>query len=1002
MRKVLYIILAILVITCCKDIEVLDYRFQAKLQIETSGEIYPKEEVTLRLDISQNDLQEDLQFSYSINSETLLGLHLNDKVLPQEGSVITNDRESSFLLKFTPHIAGNYQIIYKLSNSIYALQDTCLIKVLEKPIVKTFDVNVTSKGESYIYEPTMVEVQFSNTSTSQVGLTYYIDGERNERLYRNGMAQPDTMDLNISLLKRYSYTYTPSTEGKHAIFMEFFDDKGYKTDTTISITTDSYKESFQYTISAEDTVHIADTAFVNLEFHNIAEGIGSLYMGYDLIGPRTDLYLHNKSDKISKDRSELRVNETSKYQFFFIPPQKGTYYLYSRYWDEHGYISRDTITMTAEDYKHTFSMSVSSPKEGYISRAYPIRLTFSTTLTSIYLDYIINNNQEEKLRLSEREIDNKSQEIDLSLSKTVDLIFTPKVLGSNSIDLTFYDKAGYKITHKLMFNVREWGEVSISESDLSLTEGQTHQLDYSTSPASMGYNFTSSDNATATVTTTGVITAHKIGQCKVYLTLSNGMSDSVTVNIHAAPTQYDVMAVCNPVESGTITGIGKYTYGDTATLQVTANKGYHFRRWDDGNTDNPRTMVVNNAISRTAYLDRLVSNITITPATSTVFRGEQIQLTATVLPADASNKSVTWHSSDASVATVSSAGVVTTHKKGSVIITARSVDESQTEGACHIQVLPNKYTVTVSAGEGGYTTPSGTFEIEEDTELDLMAQAYEHYTFSRWSDGKSIAHRTVTINSDITYVAEFTPNRYEVIVDILPTATAGSIEGIGEYTYKTNAHLTAHDTNSDYIFSHYMVNGSPVYQRSIDITVLGTTHLQAHWKKAVKGVRIADFNNILTLDQEYDLQAAILPADAGNKSIQWSCSPDYGTFSSTSTHSTVFTPNKNVGEVTITCHSLENPDIRDSRTITIRANVNVYLQENENMTDGVLYVYCDKELPGHTITIDYTDERGRDLSVTTPISQSATKVFDYNTHNGYLISSITPDSELITLTINTK
>ena len=182
MRKVLYIIFAILVITCCKDIEVLDYRFQAKLQIETSGEIYPKEEVTLRLDISQNDLQEDLQFSYSINSETLLGLYLNDKVLPQEGSVITNDRESSFLLKFTPHIAGNYQIIYKLSNSIYALQDTCLIKVLDKPIVKTFDVNVTSKGESYIYEPTTLEVQFSNTSTSQVGLTYYIDGERNERL----------------------------------------------------------------------------------------------------------------------------------------------------------------------------------------------------------------------------------------------------------------------------------------------------------------------------------------------------------------------------------------------------------------------------------------------------------------------------------------------------------------------------------------------------------------------------------------------------------------------------------------------------------------------------------------------------------------------------------------------------------------------------------------------------------------------------------------------------
>ena len=51
------------------------------------------------------------------------------------------------------------------------------------------------------------------------------------------------------------------------------------------------------------------------------------------------------------------------------------------------------------------------------------------------------------------------------------------------------------------------------------------------------------------------------------------------------------------------------------------------------------------------------------------------QLTATVLPEDADNKTVTWESSDETVATVDSNGLVTAQpKQGQTTITAKTVN----------------------------------------------------------------------------------------------------------------------------------------------------------------------------------------------------------------------------------------------------------------------------------------------------------------------------------------
>ena len=56
--------------------------------------------------------------------------------------------------------------------------------------------------------------------------------------------------------------------------------------------------------------------------------------------------------------------------------------------------------------------------------------------------------------------------------------------------------------------------------------------------------------------------------------------------------EYTLTVSTNNRRWGTATGGGLYRYGQPATLNATPSEGYHFERWNDGNTDNPRTYYV--------------------------------------------------------------------------------------------------------------------------------------------------------------------------------------------------------------------------------------------------------------------------------------------------------------------------------------------------------------------------------------------------------------------------
>ncbi|MGN0341710.1 MAG: Ig-like domain-containing protein [Roseburia sp.] len=81
-----------------------------------------------------------------------------------------------------------------------------------------------------------------------------------------------------------------------------------------------------------------------------------------------------------------------------------------------------------------------------------------------------------------------------------------------------------------------------------------------------------------------------------------------------------------------------------------------------------------------------VTGVTLDKSEATLTtKGESVQLTATVAPENATNKNVTWTTSDANVATVDANGKVTAVANGTCIITVTTADGSKT-ATCTIKV----------------------------------------------------------------------------------------------------------------------------------------------------------------------------------------------------------------------------------------------------------------------------------------------------------------------------
>jgi photosystem II stability/assembly factor-like uncharacterized protein len=86
-----------------------------------------------------------------------------------------------------------------------------------------------------------------------------------------------------------------------------------------------------------------------------------------------------------------------------------------------------------------------------------------------------------------------------------------------------------------------------------------------------------------------------------------------------------------------------------------------------------------------------VSGITINTGSVTILLGEKCQLSGSVVPANASNRSVTWTSGNNSIASVNSEGLVTGSGMGTATITVRTEDGGYT-ATCSVSVVDRIWT----------------------------------------------------------------------------------------------------------------------------------------------------------------------------------------------------------------------------------------------------------------------------------------------------------------------
>ena len=262
--------------------------------------------------------------------------------------------------------------------------------------------------------------------------------------------------------------------------------------------------------------------------------------------------------------------------------------------------------------------------------------------------------------------------------------------------------------------------IKLSSSSLTIDKGKQTTIDAVISPSNAsekGVTWTTSDSSIATVNSSGVVKGIKTGKAVITAKAKDGnytakctvtvrqkvtgiklnvsklkVASGLSANIKATVSPSDASnkkltwrssntAVASVNSSGVVTGKKAGTATITAT---TADGGYNVSC----------TVTVYNAPAAI----KLSANVLKIP------KGESAFLTATITPITATNKTVTWSSSDKSVATVNTAGQITAVKTGATIITAKTKDGGLTAD-CMVEVVQlatsisiNYTSVTIQAG----------------------------------------------------------------------------------------------------------------------------------------------------------------------------------------------------------------------------------------------------------------------------------------------------------------
>lgn len=202
----------------------------------------------------------------------------------------------------------------------------------------------------------------------------------------------------------------------------------------------------------------------------------------------------------------------------------------------------------------------------------------------------------------------------------------------------------------------------------------------------------------------------------------------------------------------------KHEYQTRVEITATPNAGYHFVRWQNGETTNPVYYdVVAKDSTYTAYFEPNLYKITTQVACSSSSSSD----CGTVTAFDENQP----YGSKVKITATAKEGYVFDHWNDDATQTKNPIEytvqiKDDTTFVAHFR--PLQYYITIEARTGGTVTPASGY-YDYDTVLDIEASPSDGYSWSKWTDGNEQAKRRYTVESHATtFTATFTPKPYTV------------------------------------------------------------------------------------------------------------------------------------------------------------------------------------------------------------------------------------------------
>ena len=296
---------------------------------------------------------------------------------------------------------------------------------------------------------------------------------------------------------------------------------------------------------------------------------------------------------------------------------------------------------------------------------------------------------------------------------------TAKTVGTVTITATANNGKAGSATVKV--NPIEVTSVTVTPANTELKIGGTAQLSATVAPANAtvkAVTWSSSDTSIATVDANGNVTAKAVGAVTITATANNGKTGSATVTVkEKEPEIVDVTGIT--LDPTSYEGYEGETFTITATV-TPDNATDKTILWGSDNQAvatvdaNGKVILIaeghavitarNGNVRATCDVTVIVApvpveQIDITPRSAEITEGAGVQLTATVLPANADNKELTWVSSDTSVATVTAGGYVEGLAPGTARITATANDGSGVSGYADVTCIGSSVEMIFAGAE---------------------------------------------------------------------------------------------------------------------------------------------------------------------------------------------------------------------------------------------------------------------------------------------------------------